>query len=155
MNEPTCGKCGGIMTPQDSRIHPEFFLHDACLPDELKPKDERRPGKSKLVYDKEKRTIVAESQRNDEAWMHAACLTIAETGQKWGDSIHPSPAMEAVYKLYWQCHYFRSMTNVLADKLGRWTGQPVPTEIKKARSIVAENQSYDDLAASGGIVDAP
>jgi len=41
----------------------------------------------------------AESQRDDEAWMHAACLTIAETGQKWGGIVHPSPAMEAVYRL--------------------------------------------------------
>lgn len=40
-----------------------------------------------------------EQQRNDEAWMHAACLTIAETGQKWGDSVHPSLAMSAVYNL--------------------------------------------------------
>lgn len=39
-------------------------------------------------------------QRMDEAWMHDACLTIAETGQKWGDSVHPSPAMKAVYDLY-------------------------------------------------------
>jgi hypothetical protein len=35
----------------------------------------------------------------DEAWMHAACLTIAETGRKWGESVHPSPAMQAVFKL--------------------------------------------------------
>src|SRR4051812_48532269 len=38
--EPTCGKCGKVMTPKDSRIHPELFLHDACLPDELKPQPE-------------------------------------------------------------------------------------------------------------------
>lgn len=36
-NEPTCGKCGGVMTPADSTIHPEYFLHDACLPPELQP----------------------------------------------------------------------------------------------------------------------
>jgi hypothetical protein len=35
--EPKCGKCGGVMTPKDSKIRPELFLHDACLPDELKP----------------------------------------------------------------------------------------------------------------------
>ena len=38
-------------------------------------------------------------QRMEEEWMHAACLTIAETGMRWGDNIHPSPAMEAVYRL--------------------------------------------------------
>jgi len=32
MNEPICGKCGQVMTPQNSRVHPELFLHDACLP---------------------------------------------------------------------------------------------------------------------------
>ena len=37
MMGPTCGKCGRTMTPADSRIRPELFLHDACLPDELKP----------------------------------------------------------------------------------------------------------------------
>ena len=37
---------------------------------------------------------------HDEAWMHAACLTIAETGQKWGESVKPSAAMQAVYDLY-------------------------------------------------------
>lgn len=35
----------------------------------------------------------------DERWMHAACMTIAETGQKWGKNVKPSPAMEAVFKL--------------------------------------------------------
>lgn len=45
------------------------------------------------------RLYEVKKQRQDEAWMHAACLTIAETGQKWGESVHPSPAMEAVYKL--------------------------------------------------------
>lgn len=40
-----------------------------------------------------------ENALNDEAWMHAACLAIAETGQKWGDKVHPSPAMLAVYNL--------------------------------------------------------
>src|SRR4051812_10852774 len=35
-HRPVCGKCGKVMTPEDSRIHPEYFLHDACLPEELK-----------------------------------------------------------------------------------------------------------------------
>ena len=47
---------------------------------------------SALLYD-------VKGQRNDEAWMHAACLTIAETGQRWGENVKPSPAMEAVYRL--------------------------------------------------------
>ncbi len=34
---PICAKCGKPMTPETARIHPEYFLHDACLPDELRP----------------------------------------------------------------------------------------------------------------------
>lgn len=48
---------------------------------------------------KKDREAIAKSQRNDEAWMHAACLAIAETGQRWGENVKPSPAMEAVYNL--------------------------------------------------------
>lgn len=36
-NEPRCGKCGGVMTPQNAKVRPELFLHDACLPEELRP----------------------------------------------------------------------------------------------------------------------
>jgi hypothetical protein len=39
--EPTCGKCQGIMTPYNATIHPELFLHDRCLPNELRPPDRR------------------------------------------------------------------------------------------------------------------
>ena len=37
MMMPTCAKCGLEMTPQNARHRPELFLHDACLPDELRP----------------------------------------------------------------------------------------------------------------------
>ncbi len=37
MAEPTCVKCGKVMTPENARLRPELFLHDGCLPDELKP----------------------------------------------------------------------------------------------------------------------
>lgn len=37
MREPTCGKCGGVMTPENARHSPELFLHDRCLPPELQP----------------------------------------------------------------------------------------------------------------------
>ncbi len=47
---------------------------------------------SALLYD-------VKGQHYDEAWMHAACLTIAETGERWGENVKPSPAMEAVYNL--------------------------------------------------------
>ncbi len=33
---PRCGACGRRMMPENARIHPEFFLHDACLPPKLK-----------------------------------------------------------------------------------------------------------------------
>lgn len=32
MDRPTCGKCGEVMTPENSRLHPEWFLCDGCLP---------------------------------------------------------------------------------------------------------------------------
>ena len=48
----------------------------------------------------------------------------------------------------------RGIINVLADKLGRLTGKPVPEEIRLARNVCIEEQAYADLAASGGIVDA-
>src|SRR4051812_31353126 len=35
-NLPVCGKCGQVVTPADSRIHPEYFRHDTCLPEALK-----------------------------------------------------------------------------------------------------------------------
>lgn len=35
---PICVACGRIMTPEDSKIHPEYFYHDACLPPELRQK---------------------------------------------------------------------------------------------------------------------
>ena len=49
----------------------------------------------------------------------------------------------------------KGIINVLADKLGRYTGKPVPEEIRLARNVCIEEQAYADLAASGGIVDAP
>ncbi len=49
--EPTCGKCGEVMTPADSRIRPELFLHDACLPDELKPATAGKPRKQSMLYE--------------------------------------------------------------------------------------------------------
>lgn len=38
-------------------------------------------------------------QRDHEAWMHAACLTLAETGASWFDGAQHSAATEAVMKL--------------------------------------------------------
>ena len=54
----------------------------------------------------------------------------------------------------------RSAVNLLADKLARHTGKTVPDEIRIVNETLANRakcdaQSYDDLAASGGIVDAP
>ena len=71
---------------------------------EFAPKDV-----SALLYD-------VKGQRNDEAWMHAACLTIAETGQKWGESVNPSPAMEAVYKLRKQCDSLQNENAKLRER---------------------------------------
>lgn len=36
-DRPRCGKCGKVMTRENARLRPELFLHDACLPDGLKP----------------------------------------------------------------------------------------------------------------------
>lgn len=32
-DRPVCAKCGEIMTPENSMINPEYFLHDKCLPE--------------------------------------------------------------------------------------------------------------------------
>ena len=31
-DEPLCSKCGKVMTRENAKIHPEYFLHDECLP---------------------------------------------------------------------------------------------------------------------------
>ena len=56
MSTPTCGACGLVMTPADSRIHPELFLHDACLQGELKEKQ------APVVYDYSAHTPVGCAQ---------------------------------------------------------------------------------------------
>lgn len=35
MDFPICAKCGKKLTPGTARRHPEYFLHDDCLPEEL------------------------------------------------------------------------------------------------------------------------
>ncbi len=52
MNQPTCAKCGGVMTPGNSRVHPEWFLHDACLPDEV----QQRPTGNR--FDETRRLLI-------------------------------------------------------------------------------------------------
>lgn len=79
-------------------------------------------------------------QRDDEAWMHAACLTIAETGTKWGDNVHPSPAMLAVYRLRKAAEYaYTSLSQAdeipsivtmdVRDKLGEALSHIIPAPI--------------------------
>lgn len=41
MARPMCARCGGVMAPADSRVHPEFFPHDSCLPAEIVGKARR------------------------------------------------------------------------------------------------------------------
>ena len=36
--KPLCVKCGNEMTPENAKIHPEYFLHDDCLSEELNDK---------------------------------------------------------------------------------------------------------------------
>lgn len=43
VDRPICGKCGKPMTPEDSTMHPELFLHDACLPTGLLLREARTP----------------------------------------------------------------------------------------------------------------
>lgn len=64
-------------------------------------------------------------------------------------------AVEREIQLQEQCRQQKGVINVLADKLARFTGKTVPDEIRKAREVCIEEQAYSDLAASGGIVDAP
>jgi len=61
--EPTCGKCGVVMTPEDARLRPELFLHDGCLPDEFLPEVDRCPNMgepmTKSLQSRESRLNVA------------------------------------------------------------------------------------------------
>ena len=69
-----------------------------------------RPTTEKIVMIPELADVFAEildseraemrQERDDDAWAHAACLTIAETGQKWGPNVTPSLAMQAVHSPY-------------------------------------------------------
>lgn len=59
-------------------------------------------------------------QRDEEAWKHAACLTIAETGQKWGDDVEPSLAMRAVYNLHQSRNTWMAQTKALRDMEQRY-----------------------------------
>jgi hypothetical protein len=58
----------------------------------------------------------------DEAWCHAACLTIAETGQKWGDAVTPSLAMKKVYELYHAKAALERELDVKRGKLNAFAG---------------------------------
>lgn len=35
-NQPNCCKCGIVMTPENSRLKPEYFLCDSCVPPGVK-----------------------------------------------------------------------------------------------------------------------
>jgi len=70
-------------------------------------------------------------QRGDEAWKHAACLTIAETGQKWGDGVTPSLAMQVVYDL--KCEHASLMTSI--DDLKR-SLQHAKAALEEARGML-------------------
>jgi len=59
---------------------------------------------------------VLERELADERWMHAACLTIAETGQKWGDKVQPSLAMQSVYSL--KCEHTSAKQQVARLRAG-------------------------------------
>ena len=64
---------------------------------------------------------VVTDQRDDEAWMHAACLTIAETGEKWGPEVEPSLAMQAVHNLY---HHGEAHPKAGIPGTGAWRDKP-------------------------------
>lgn len=51
---PNCAKCGLAMTPENSKRRPELFLHDECLPDELKEAyDSVEPAHERIVPNRE------------------------------------------------------------------------------------------------------
>lgn len=51
---PNCAKCGLAMTPENSKRRPELFLHDDCLPDELKEAyDSVEPAHERIVTEAE------------------------------------------------------------------------------------------------------
>ncbi len=73
------------MTTCTGTHHPGCACHEA-----------RRDAELADLRDKLTEAI---AQRDHEAWMHAACLTIAETGSLWGEGVQPSAAMLAVADL--------------------------------------------------------
>lgn len=102
------------------------------------------------------RIVELEDQLKQEIWQHAACLTIAETGEKWGKNVQPSAAMMAVYDLkqdYQRLDLeFRTLKNAhkrLADECGNYhkgdRSSSKFTEIKalldKLRPIRKEQES--------------
>jgi hypothetical protein len=38
LGKPKCVLCKKVMTPENAKIHPEYFYCDGCLPDDLRPK---------------------------------------------------------------------------------------------------------------------
>lgn len=87
----------------------------------------------------------------DEAWMHAACLTIAETGEKWGDSVVPSLAMKTVYGLRKEYERLRKLLDNLCSERGAIVSSAdcTPMEIAFAR---CENRFHVDKNGMGYVV---
>lgn len=51
---PNCAKCGLAMSPENAKRRPELFLHDSCLPDELKEAyDSVEPAHERIVTEAE------------------------------------------------------------------------------------------------------
>ena len=64
-------------------------------------------------------------------------------------------AVEEIIRLRRQNIQHRGIANVIANRLANYTGRTAPDELRRSREVCIEEQSYADLAASGGIVDAP
>jgi hypothetical protein len=85
----------------------------------------------------------------DEAWCHAACLTIAETGQKWGDAVTPSLAMKKVYELYHAKAALERELDVKRGKLNAFAGLAARMAALVAGSDKAEPSAKPSCSCCG------
>lgn len=209
---PRCGKCGRAMTPKDSRIHPEFFLHDACLPDELKPQPEpmavashgpdapKTTDEARFFHDGFLAGVTAYAGAVGHSQLKSDNPNLRELfdAQGWRTIETYEKLSEAVLVCEhgvsdgeWCESCNKEMKRAEREQLEGWNvsagfcgglggqsdnvAQPLTcancTEISTnpgqflrdgrwvctaaCRNAICDKQSYDDLAASGGLVDAP
>lgn len=89
----------------------------------------------------------AQAQRDDEAWMHAACLSIAEGVPSWEKPLeHDSLAMRAVRDLRLKYEEAMETNAFLGERLT--TLLPIAQGIQKERDDLLRQQQLDQQASA-------